>query len=55
MDHQEPEPLFSIIHQTHMEDIEGSGGSWFGLVNTNAISFGPDLLMSSKLSASCHL
>jgi hypothetical protein len=54
MDPQEPEPLFSITHQTHMEDIEGSGGSWFGFVTTDSITLGPDLMMSSKFSASCH-
>jgi hypothetical protein len=27
MGHKEPAPLCSITHQTHMEDIQGSGGS----------------------------
>jgi hypothetical protein len=52
MDHQEPELLFSIIDQTHMEDIEGSWGSWYDFMTTKAITLGPDLLMSAKLSAS---
>jgi hypothetical protein len=37
-----------------MEDIQGSGGSWHGFITTNAMIFGPDLLMSAKLSASHH-
>jgi hypothetical protein len=43
MDHQEPEPLFSINHHFQMEYIDGSGGNWFGFVTTNAITFGRDL------------
>jgi hypothetical protein len=35
-----------------MEDIQGSGGGWFGFMTTNAMSFGPHLLVSAKLSAS---
>jgi hypothetical protein len=28
-----------------MEDIQGSEGSWYGFMTTNAMTFGPDLLM----------
>jgi hypothetical protein len=43
MGHQEPTALFSITHQIHMEDIQGSGGSWHGFMTTNAMTFlGPD-------------
>jgi hypothetical protein len=54
MGHHQPAPLFSITHQIHMEDIQGSGGSWHGFITTNAMIFGPDLLMSAKLSAGHH-
>jgi hypothetical protein len=56
MDHQEPEPLFSIIHHFQKEHIEGSVGNWYGFKTTNAITFGQDLgdIMSAKLSASFH-
>jgi hypothetical protein len=46
---KEPAPLYSITHQTHMEDIQGSG-----FMTTNGMAFGPDLLGNAKLSAS-HL
>jgi hypothetical protein len=55
MGNQEPATLCSITHQTHMEDIQGSRGSWYGFMTTNAMTFGPDLLMSAKLSASLVL
>jgi hypothetical protein len=35
-----------------MEDIQGSGGSSYGFITTNAMTFGPDLLMSAKLQFS---
>jgi hypothetical protein len=38
-----------------MKDIQGSGGSWCGFMTTNAMTFGPDLLMlisDAKLSVS---
>jgi hypothetical protein len=55
MGHQEPASLFIITHQTQMKDIQGSGGSWCGFMTTNAMTFGPDLLMSTKFSASSQL
>jgi hypothetical protein len=51
MGHQEPAPLCSITHQTYVEDIQGSGGRWYGFMTTKAMTFGPDLLiMFAKLS-----
>jgi hypothetical protein len=44
MAHQEPAAHLNIIYQTHMEDIQWSGGNGYGFKATNGISFGPDLL-----------
>jgi hypothetical protein len=44
MGHKEPAPHCNITYQTHMEDIQWSGGNWYGLMHANQISFGSDLL-----------
>jgi hypothetical protein len=37
-----------------IKDIQGSGNHCYGFMTTNTMAFGPDLLMSAKLSASGH-
>ena len=46
---QKPVSLFNITNQTHMEDIQWSGGNWYGFLMTlNAISFGSDWMMKCQ-------
>jgi hypothetical protein len=40
----EPAAHLNITYQTHMKDIQWSGGNQYGLMTANGISFGPDLL-----------
>jgi hypothetical protein len=59
MAHQEPTTHLNITYQTHMKDIQRSGGNWYGLMTANGISFGPDLLakyqtFSQVLSKNWH-
>jgi hypothetical protein len=32
-----------------MENIQWSGGNWFGFMTANGISFGPDLLIKAQI------
>jgi hypothetical protein len=47
--HHHPVSLCGIIHLTHMKDIQGSGGSWYGFMTTNAMISCPDVLISANL------
>jgi hypothetical protein len=56
MGQNEPAPSLNITYQTHMEDIQWSGGNWCGFMTTNGNSsvliqicwFDSDLLMISS-------
>ena len=49
MNKQGPVPHCNITYQTHMEDMQWSGGDWHGFMTTNGISFGSDLLKLCKV------
>jgi hypothetical protein len=53
MGQKEPVSHFNITYQTHMEDVQWSGGNWYGFMTLNWNGFGSDLMIPVKLSVIC--